>query len=162
MLRLIAALVAAGGLTASQTSRPAQAETPHLVLTTSASVTAAAPGSRVSLFVDITPKPKMHVYSPEQKDVIPISLKLDAGDFKPHPIVLPKPEKYFFEPLNETQLVFSKPFRIVQPVTLGSHVAGPTTVDIKGSVRYQACDDTICYVPVTVPVGWQVEIKKAR
>jgi hypothetical protein len=68
--------------------------------------------------VDVTPKPKMHVYAPEQKDVIPVSLTLDPGEFKAHPAQFPRPQKYFFKPLDETQLVFSTPFRIVQDITV--------------------------------------------
>ncbi|MEI6083588.1 MAG: cytochrome c biogenesis protein CcdA [Verrucomicrobiota bacterium] len=33
--------------------------------------------------------------------------------------------------------------------------AGPVT--IAGTVRYQACDDQVCYAPKTVPVTWTVE-----
>ena len=59
--------------------------------------------------------------------------------------------------LNETQLVYAKPFRITQQLTLKSPPSGPVT--IKGSVRYQACDDTICYLPKTVPVEWTVTVR---
>jgi hypothetical protein len=148
------------------TSAGATMETAHLVLTTSASAAAVAPGGRVSLYVDIAPKPKMHVYSPEQKDVIPVSLTLAAGEFKAHQPVLPKPEKYFFQPLNETQLVYSKPFRIAQEVTTAPAPRGRAAVpgaslSVTGTLRYQACDDAICYVPVTVPVKWTIVLKGA-
>ncbi len=55
-----------------------RAETAHMVVTTSASDTSAAPGTRISVFVDIAPKPKMHVYAPQEKDAIPVSLALEA------------------------------------------------------------------------------------
>ena len=64
----------------------------------------------------------------------------------------PKPEKIVFEPLNETQLVYAKPFRIVQDVTPTRR--GPLT--IKGTLRYQACDDKVCYRPTNVPLEWMV------
>jgi DsbC/DsbD-like thiol-disulfide interchange protein len=55
--------------------------------------------------------------------------------------------------LNETQHVYSKPFRITQPVVVTRDNAGePLT--ITGTVRYQACDDALCYVPQTVAVKW--------
>ena len=57
------------------------------------------------------------------------------------------------EILKETQLVYSKPFRIAQDVTL-KEPSAPLT--IKGTVRYQACDDTICYRPTNVPVQWTI------
>jgi DsbC/DsbD-like thiol-disulfide interchange protein len=138
---------------------PTRADTRHLTLTTSASPRQVRPGTRVSLFVDVTPKPKMHVYSPEQKDVIPVALKLD-----PHAAVqvgaakYPKPEKYFFAPLEETQLVYSKPFRLTQEIVVNS--PSPPSVTIKGTLRYQACDEAICYLPQTVPVSWTLAVNK--
>src|SRR4051794_40509243 len=48
-----------------------ETDTPHLRVKTSVGDTPVAAGSRVSLFVDVEPKPKMHVYAPEQKQYIP-------------------------------------------------------------------------------------------
>ena len=143
----------------------AKIETAHLVVTTAASDARVAPGTRFSLFVAVAPKPKMHVYAPEQKDAIPVSVQIAAGELKAHPPVFPKPEKYFFKPLNETQLVYSKPFRVVQAVTIALTPAirerarsGSGTVAITGTLQYQACDDAICYMPVTVPLTWTVAL----
>ena len=128
--------------------------TKHLSLTTSTSVSTVAPGGRVSLVVEITPKPNMHVYAPGQPGYVAIVLTLDpdapvraAGKAK-----YPAGEKLFMPVLNETQLVYGKPFRITQDVALPRASSGPLTV--KGSLRYQACDDKICYKPVSVPVAW--------
>jgi DsbC/DsbD-like thiol-disulfide interchange protein len=143
------------------------AETPHLKVIASASDAAIAPGARFSLMVDVIPKPKMHVYSPEQKDYIPISLSFDAKEgLTIHAPRFPKPEKLFFKPLEETQLVFSKPFRIVQEVTLPVTAAtrerasaAGATLAITATLRYQACDDAICYLPVNVPLRWTIGLK---
>jgi DsbC/DsbD-like thiol-disulfide interchange protein len=133
--------------------------TRHLTLAASVSPAAAAPGSRVSLLLDVTPKPAMHVYAPDQKDYIPISLALEANAaVKAHVIQFPKAEKRVVEDLGETQLVYSRPFRIVQDVTLTSTAAAPLT--IKGTLKYQACDESICYAPVTVPVAWTIDVKR--
>ena len=144
----------------------ATTETTHLVLTTGASDTRVAPGMRLALYVNFTPKPKMHVYAPEQPDVIPVSLKLEAGEFKAHAPVFPKPEKYFFQPLNETQLVYSKPFRIVQDVTIALTPAireraraADGSITVTGTLQYQACDDAICYMPVSVPLTWTLALR---
>jgi hypothetical protein len=144
----------------------AKTETAHLVVTTGASDTRVAPGTRLALFVDIAPKPKMHVYAPEQPDAIPVSLKLETGEFTAHAPVFPKPEKYFFKPLNETQLVYSKRFRIVQDVTIALTPAvrararsADGTMTVTGTLQYQACDDAICYMPVTVPLRWTLALR---
>ena len=137
-------------------------ETKHLKLRASASARAAAPGGRVSLFVDVEPRPKMHVYAPDQKDYIPIGLTLTADEaYRAERARFPAAESYFFAPLKETQRVYSKPFRIEQPVQLTAKTANAAKeVTIKGTVRYQACDDAICYIPQNVPVSWTIAIKR--
>ena len=150
--------VAAMTLLAVQSSAPKDklhvTETQHLTVTPSVSAT----GTRVSLIVDIVPKPKMHVYSPEQKDYVPISLTLAATDgVKAGAPVFPKAEKYVFEALKETQLVYSKPFRIVQDVTL-ARAPADRRVTVKGTLRYQACDDRVCYMPQSVGVVWEIKV----
>jgi DsbC/DsbD-like thiol-disulfide interchange protein len=133
-------------------------QTRHLTVTTSASTISAAPGASATLFVDVAPKPGMHVYAPDQKEYIPIALTLTAAEaFRATPPRFPVSEKLFFAPLNETQRVYSKPFRIVQPVTLARAVAA-AAITIAGTVRYQACDDAICYVPQSVPISWTITV----
>jgi hypothetical protein len=152
---------------ASQQPAADRKDTPHLTLTTSSSDAVVAPGTRFSLWVDITPKPKMHVYAPEQKDYFPIEISLEPDDtFKVLPPVFPKGEKFFFAPLKETQLVFSKPFRIVQDVTVNLSApvrqratAAGATLTIKGTLRYQACDDKVCYIPQSIPLSWIVGLR---
>jgi DsbC/DsbD-like thiol-disulfide interchange protein len=138
----------------------ASVETRHLTITTSTTPLAGKPGQRVVLNVDVAPKPKMHVYSPDQpkeQDYIPIALTVDTGDgFKLEKPRYPASEKLFFEPLKETQHVYSKPFRITQPIVVTREsTAAPLT--ITGTVRYQACDDAICYLPQTVKVKWEIK-----
>jgi hypothetical protein len=149
----------------SATAAVASAETRHLVLRTGASDRSAAPGTRISLRLDIEPKPRMHVYSPEQRDLIPISVTLDPSDaIKVHPPKFPKSEKYFFAPLKETQLVYSNRFRILQDVTITltpavrDRAAKRENLTITGKLRYQACDDKMCYLPQEIPVTWTIEL----
>lgn len=111
----------------------------------------------------------MHVYSPQQENYIPVSIAVEANKaFRADEPVFPKAEKYFFAPLKETQLVYSKSFRIVQPVTLASasvlRAQGRqpgATLTIGGTLRYQACDDAICYLPKTLPISWRIELKSS-
>ncbi len=149
-----------GGTQQSRAPASNTVDTPHVILATSVKGASASPGARVSLVIDVTPKPKMHVYSPLQKDYIPVSITLKPDTaYRAHPPVFPKAEKYFFAPLKETQLVYSKPFRIVQDVTLAS--SSDDTMTIEGTFRYQACDDAICYLPKTVPVSWTIALKQS-
>src|ERR671924_1761583 len=78
-------------------------ETKYLDLKLSASRTDVGPGSRLSLFVDVVPKPKIHVYAPGQEDYMPISLTLEPGKgYEPAGAAkYPRPEVYGFNPPDE-------------------------------------------------------------
>ena len=142
-------------------------ETQHLVLTWWASDAAVAPGTRVSLLLDVQPKPKMHVYAPGQQDLIPVSLTIEPVEgVRLHKPEYPKPERYFFAPLKETQLVYSNPFKIRQEMTIEvtpamrARAKEPNaSVTISGTLRYQACDDNVCYMPQSIPVSWSVKLQ---
>jgi len=133
------------------------------VLTTSDAI--AAVGHRVTLSVRVTPGPKMHVYAPGQKGYIPIALTLtpDAA-FRTHAIRLPASTTYHYKPLNETVQVYSAPFTIAQDITIAltpdmrERAARGEVLTIAGEIEYQACDDTVCYRPETIPVEWKVTL----
>lgn len=153
-----AALFGAAGMTPTPPPRQAQPiATVHLSVVASASDVDAA--GKASLYLDISPKPKMHVYAPGEKDAIPVGLTLaPLRAIKPGKIVFPPPEKYLFAPLKLTQLVYSKPFRLTQPITIVNPPPGGT-LTIKGTLDYQACDDAVCYVPKEVGVTWTLKIR---
>src|SRR5689334_23374394 len=134
-------------------------DTRHLTLTTSVAPAPASAGPRVVLNLDVVLKPKMHVYAPDQpkdQDYMPIALTVAASDaYRLEKPRFPVSEKFFFAPLKETQHVYSKPFRITQAIVL-TRAVGADPLTISGAVRYQACDDAICYVPQTVAVTWIV------
>ena len=142
----------------AQTAASKPIDTAHLSLTTSVSAATVAPGGKVTLQLDVTPKPKMHVYAPGQEGYIPIQVTLTAAPaLTVGKTKYPAGETYVMPALNETMLVYAKPFRITQPITVASSASG--TVTVKGTVRYQACDDTICFLPKTIPVEWTVTVK---
>ncbi len=170
-LLTVAGLVTLSGYGASAQSTPSASaspsiDTPHLAISSSATPVAA--GGRSTLTVDVAPKPAIHVYAPAEKDAIPITLTLAPEEgVKAQPPVFPVAEKFFFAPLKLTQLVYSKPFRITQQVTVSPAVAqharetGGTLV-VKGTLRYQACDDKVCYMPKSVPLSWTLSLKAER
>ena len=122
-----------------------------------ADVTAVA-GGKASLFVDVTPKPGIHVYAPGSKDYIPISVKLDAAPgLKPGKLTYPKSEMMTFG--DEKVPVFQKAFRLTQEVTLDKSAAAGGTVSVAGTVHMQACDDRVCFPPENVPIKWSVQVK---
>jgi DsbC/DsbD-like thiol-disulfide interchange protein len=157
----LSGVVLVAALQSSVPPPPAQTtvDTPHLTLTTSTSAASVAPGSRVSLFVEVVPKPKMHVYAPEQKAYLPVSLRLERSPGVTARLpIFPKGESFFFAPTSETQIVYSHPFRIEVPVIVArGRPAGP--LSLTGTLQYQACDDTVCYVPRKVSITWKLNLQ---
>jgi DsbC/DsbD-like thiol-disulfide interchange protein len=159
-------ILAAGIMTAGASGRAGFSADPtttkHLTVATSAIPATVAPGARVSLVVEVAPKPAMHVYAPGQKDFIPVSLTLAASDaIKAETAQFPVAEQLEVKELGETHLVYTKPFRIVQDVTIAKSalVRRSSTITVKGTLKYQACDTSICYAPVSVPVTWTLALQ---
>src|SRR5207237_4574719 len=73
--------------------------------------------TKVALFIDVTPKPGMHVYAPGNAEYMPITIKLAApATIKPGKIAYPKSDVMTLA--DEKVSVFQKPFRLTQDVTL--------------------------------------------
>ena len=151
----------------SQVNVPAtQVTSPYLAITSYTTDQVAAPGTRLSVVLDITPGENIHVYAPGVVGYRPIALTLDA-----QPGVLirsaqyPESEDFYFEPLDEHVQVYQSPFRIVQDVTVDASREGQAALDgaasltITGTLDYQACDDKICYNPQTVPLSWTIGLR---
>ena len=132
----------------------------HAVVTSAPAAVGAEAGKTLALFVDVAPKPGIHVYAPGAKDYLAVSLKLSPQpEAKAGKVAFPPSEVMFFEALNERVPVFQKPFRITQPVTLDRSAKPGSTVIVSGTLSYQACDDKTCYPPDSSPVSWRVTVK---
>lgn len=142
------------------------ATTPHLTMTASLSDVVAAPGERLSVTVDVTPKPGMHLYAPGKHSYQVVQLTLDPQPWlRPQTTVYPASEIYHFKPLDERVEVFMKPFRLRRDVTLlatpeAQKLLGTlSSVTITGAFEYQACDDQLCFNPTRVPISFAVSLK---
>jgi Thiol:disulfide interchange protein DsbD, N-terminal len=122
-------------------------------VTATASVVRGADGS-VTLALDVTPNPRIHVYAAGAKDFTPVSLILT-----PQPAVTPGKPVYPKADVaaafgSDDAPAYSKTFRVAQPVTLKGGSAKELT--ISGALNYQACDDRICYPVSSLPVTWTI------
>jgi DsbC/DsbD-like thiol-disulfide interchange protein len=131
----------------------------HATILSSPSEVSGKAGTKLSLFVDVAPKPGIHVYAPGSKDYIPITVKLNPQpqQLKSGKVLYPKSEIMTFA--DERVPVFEKPFRLTQDVTLDKSLKPGATVVVAGTVNYQACDDKVCYPPESAPVTWTVMVK---
>jgi DsbC/DsbD-like thiol-disulfide interchange protein len=124
--------------------------TPHLEARAAGDVTIGADG-RASLVVLVTPRPKMHVYSADVEGYVPFSVKVQApAGVEAGKVAYPAPELYVFPPTGESSRAYIKPFKVTVPLTFPADArARARTVPGVVTLRYQACDDTVCYRPTT-------------
>jgi hypothetical protein len=141
------------------------ATTPHLSVSASISDATAAPGHRLSIVVDVTPRPGMHVYAPGRHDYQVVRLALAPQPWlRVHAPIYPRSEIYHFKPLDERVEVYLKPFRLRTDVTILATpdvqklLAATPSITIAGALEYQACDDTVCFNPARVPISFQVAV----
>jgi peroxiredoxin len=127
---------------------------------------AVAPGNRFSVVAQVTPHKGVHVYAPGASNYKVIDLKvLPAPHIRALAPGYPRAEMYFFKPLNERVPTYQKPFTITQQIVLDGSAAArnalakQTALTVGGVLTYQACDDRLCYDPVTLPLSWSVNLK---
>ena len=65
--------------------------------------------------------------------------------------------------------IFEGKFRLTSKVKISANPdfakslgTNRKTTTIAGQLHCQACDETICYVPVSIPVTWQLQIPVSR
>jgi len=144
-----------------------QASTEHLDLKAYPSDPSASLGTRFSLAVEVRPKRRMHVYAPGATGYRVIILTIKP---QPHvrtmPVQYPASESYYFKPLNEWVPVYQRPFTLVMDVVPDATaearkaLAGKSELVLDGTLEYQACDDKICYNPVSIPLSWRVALRE--
>lgn len=140
-------------------------DAPHIALALQQSDQVAVPGSRVTLITEVTLGPDLHVYAPGVKGYIPIEFKLDPSpDLELDRALYPPSRSLFLDAIKEQVPVFEGTFRIRQDITLSAQrdfvksLGDGKIVSIQGQLKYQACDRNVCYVPVSVPVNWEVRV----
>jgi AhpC/TSA family/Disulphide bond corrector protein DsbC len=141
---------------------------PHLQLALAQSDRSVIPGGRVSLIAEIKLPPDVHVYSPEVQGYKPIQLTLQGlPGIELQPVVYPNSKVLYLKAIQEHVPVFEGKFRISQDLTVTPSKASDAirsvfskerTISITGDLKYQACDQTVCYPPTSVPVKWQLVI----
>lgn len=144
------------------------AERPNLRLTLEQSDRTVSPGNRVTLAAKIELPPHVHVYAPGVEGYKPIQLEVQApSGIELGRVAYPNSKTLYLEAIQEHVPVFEGQFRISQDATVifspASDVAralasSTKTITIKGDLKYQACDNRVCYPPASVPVSWTLKV----
>ena len=143
--------------------------TAHLKLTAYPSNPVVSAGTRFSLAVEVEPNPDMHLYAPgaESMGYRVIGLWLAPSlHFRYESVIFPESEIYHFEPLDQFVPVYQQSFTLLQDAVVEATVEAETALEeldaltLSGAFDYQACDDAICYPPVSVPLSFTLEIEE--
>jgi peroxiredoxin len=140
--------------------------TPHLDATAFPSDGDVAVGNRFTIALDVTPKPGIHVYAPGAVGYRVINLAIaEQPAIRVLPVQYPPSEVYLFAPLNVRVAVYQKPFRLLREIVVEgtpqaqAALRGQTSLTIGGTLEYQACDDKVCFNPVSLPVAWTLPLR---
>ncbi len=145
-----------------------EGSTAHLKLTAYASDPNVTVGTRFSVAVDVEPNPDIHVYAPgaEAMGYRVIAFNLNpVPHLRFEPVEFPASEIYHFEPLDERVPVYQQPFTLMQEAVVSGApdaeeaLAQLDALTLTGTLDYQACDDTLCFDPVSVPLTFTLDLE---
>ncbi len=144
-----------------------EGSTAHLKLTAYPSNTSVTVGTRFSIAVEIEPNPGIHVYAPgaEEMGYRVVSLNMrPVPHVRFEPVEFPASEIYYFEPLDERVPVYQKAFMLLQEAVVSGALeaeealAQLDALTLSGTFDYQACDDELCFEPVSVPFSFTLDL----
>jgi hypothetical protein len=143
------------------------AEGRHLRVVASASNGRVRSGQRISLVFDVQLGPRLHVYAPGVKsDYIPIEWSIkESPALTVRAVTYPRSKVLRLKAIKEKVPVYQNALRLVRDVTVARDAALRPLLDteekltIEGALKYQACDDKLCYPPETVPVRWSLQVE---
>jgi thiol:disulfide interchange protein DsbD len=123
-----------------------------------------APGTSVRAALQVRlPSKELHVQSNKPRDpsLIPTVLTVTPpAGVRVAEIVFPTPTDLAQEGQSEPLAVFDHEFAIGVRFDVASTVA-PGALEIPARLRYQACDDRLCYAPASANVVWTVNVGAA-
>ena len=141
---------------------PSEVEGKQLTAKVAASNAMVAPGQRVALTLDLDLNPGMHVYAPGVEGYIPIDWKMqDSQTAVVHEPVFPRSEKLYLKAIGETVPAYRNHFRLTRDITIGRPLDASGEFTVTGALRYQACDDRVCYIPQELHLAWTFKYVQA-
>jgi DsbC/DsbD-like thiol-disulfide interchange protein len=120
------------------------------------------PGTDARVALQIVVKPGYHVQANpvENPSLIPITLKIDSGpNISVGEPLYPSPKRIRLPGDGQDLVVYDGSFVIALPVKPSRGATAGETIILRGTLRYQACDDSHCLFPVTLPVILPVGVK---
>ena len=142
-------------------------ETDHLKAETWASDAVVRGGNRLALGIDIALKPKMHVYAPGVEGYLAIDWSmLEQDGIRAMAAEYPESKRLEMPAINEVVPVYEGKLRLLRDVHIGQPNEVAALLDaqsrftLRGKLRYQACDDKVCYLPKDLAVSWTLQFEQ--
>ena len=120
-------------------------------------------GQSIRLALQVTLPETLHVQSDRPRDpsLIPTVLTVNAPEgFTVSALVYPESSELKQEGLDDPLVVFGHLFVTGAHLTVSDDVAAGSYV-IPGRLRYQACDDKVCFAPANAQFEWTVQVVPA-
>ena len=107
--------------------------------------------THATLVIEVELRPGVHVYAPGVEGYIPIAWTLEESPaYKAGEVQLPPARKLYLQAIDETVPVYEGRFRLTREI----EAKAPGPLEINGTLRYQACDDQMCYKPEKLALHW--------
>ncbi len=151
----LAVLTASACTSSAQIRRPSPAELTPLLENDGVHAGSTARAALVVRLPD-----GLHTNSNKPRDplLIPIVLTVQpSSGITATEIVYPEPQDLRQEGADQPLAVFEREFLIGVQLAVGPDVP-PGDVAVPGSLRYQACDEKVCYPPVTLATTWNLRV----
>jgi thiol:disulfide interchange protein DsbD len=120
----------------------------------------AAAGSSVRAAVQVKLPSTLHVQSNKPRDpsLIPTTLTIDAPPgVRVGEIVFPEASDFTLKGQDEPLAVFGSEFAIGVRFDIAADAAtGP--IEVPARLRYQACDENLCYAPASATLRWTLNV----
>ena len=153
-LGLVLTFSAVAATAAAQTGQPSPA-----VLSPYVAATAVKPGESVRLALRVVVPEGQHLQADRPRDptLIPTFLWIDQSVAKVREVVFPQTTDFRVEGLPDLLAVFEHEFTIgVEAVVPATQPPGRLVIPAR--LRYQACNDKVCFAPRTVETRWEFAI----
>ena len=154
-LALLAGLLLTGVSLYAQEGAPPKAQVTALLERESA-----APGAAVRAAVRVSLPEGLHAnaHKPRDPKLIPVVLTVNApAGVAVEEIVYPEPTDLRQENAPQPLSVYEREFVIGVALRIAAN-ATPGAVEIPVRLRYQACNEKLCYLPTSVPSSWTVQV----
>jgi len=139
--------------------RKTEISTDHMKIIAFASQYDVRPGNRFSIILDIELPENMHIYAEGAEGYKVASLNIGENPaLLIHDPDYPDSKIMYLEAIKESVPIYERKVRISRDVTLSPGYR-PSDLVVSGTLDYQACDETFCFLPAEIPLTFELKVQ---